>query len=185
MARPTLAQAMLTRPQLIQAAAFEFNENGYDATDTNRIARRAGFAPQTFYRQFADKRAIFIAVYLDWVATEQDLLAGVRDAVEAATILSGHHRQYRIFRRSLRQLSLSDEAVRQIRRESRAQQIKLFIQRFPTLADRPFELLAVRLLTIERIADAIAEDELADLGVSSDAAQALLAKEIVRFLSGE
>jgi AcrR family transcriptional regulator len=52
-----------TRERLVQAAAAEFREQGFAGTDTNRIARRAGFAPQTFYRWFTDKTEIFIAVY--------------------------------------------------------------------------------------------------------------------------
>jgi AcrR family transcriptional regulator len=43
-----------TSNDLIAAAAAEFNEFGFSGTDTNRIARRAGYAPQTFYRWFKD-----------------------------------------------------------------------------------------------------------------------------------
>ena len=49
----------------------EFIESGYAGTDTNRIARRAGFAPQTFYRWFADKTAILIEVLHVWEEVEQ------------------------------------------------------------------------------------------------------------------
>ena len=52
-----------TPERLIAAAAAEFREAGFAGTDSNRIARRAGFAPQTFYRWFKDKTEIFIAVY--------------------------------------------------------------------------------------------------------------------------
>ena len=33
--------------------------------------RRAGYAPQTFYRHFTDKVDILLAVYADWVAEER------------------------------------------------------------------------------------------------------------------
>src|SRR5262245_55875420 len=36
-----------TKKKLVAAALKEFNQQGYFATDTNKIARRAGFAPQT------------------------------------------------------------------------------------------------------------------------------------------
>ncbi len=59
-----------TRERLIEAAAHTFNEVGYLGTDTNRIARAAGYAPGTFYKHFADKRAIFLEAYLLWVDAE-------------------------------------------------------------------------------------------------------------------
>ena len=43
-----------TGTKLIAAAAAEFNDHGFSGTDSNKIARRAGFAPQTFYRWFKD-----------------------------------------------------------------------------------------------------------------------------------
>ena len=55
-----------TRERLVEAAADAFNAHGFHGTDTNKIARAAGFAPQTFYRHFEDKLAIFIAVYEAW-----------------------------------------------------------------------------------------------------------------------
>ena len=59
-----------TSEKLIAAAAKEFNEHGFGGTDTNRIARRAGFAPQTFYRWFRDKVEIFIKTYELWQREE-------------------------------------------------------------------------------------------------------------------
>src|SRR5271157_298904 len=55
-----------TQASLLEAGMREFNAHGFDGTDTNRIARAAGFAPQTFYRHFEDKTAIFLAVYERW-----------------------------------------------------------------------------------------------------------------------
>src|SRR5258708_37753810 len=59
-----------TRHALIEAAARIFNSDGYHGTDSNRIAREAGYAPGTFYVHFADKLAIFLAVYENWVSIE-------------------------------------------------------------------------------------------------------------------
>ena len=58
------------REALVVAARAEFDECGFEGTDTNRIARRAGYAPQTFYRNFADKTAIFVETYQRWLAVE-------------------------------------------------------------------------------------------------------------------
>ena len=52
-----------TRTRLIEAAAQEFADPGFFATDTNKIAGRAGFSPKTFYRHFKNKVDVFIAVY--------------------------------------------------------------------------------------------------------------------------
>src|SRR5260370_42471049 len=55
-----------TRGALIEAAARIFNSAGYHGTDSNRIAREAGYAPGTFYVPFPDNLAIFLAVYDNW-----------------------------------------------------------------------------------------------------------------------
>ena len=61
-----------TRTRLLNAATEEFNEKGFAGTDTNQIARQAGFAPQTFYRWFDDKTQIFIAAYRGWEDIERE-----------------------------------------------------------------------------------------------------------------
>ncbi|MGG6497807.1 UNVERIFIED_CONTAM: TetR/AcrR family transcriptional regulator, partial [Bacteroidetes bacterium 56_B9] len=48
-----------SRRALVEAAAQIFNTVGYFGTDTNRIAKAAGYTPGTFYTHFPDKRAIF------------------------------------------------------------------------------------------------------------------------------
>src|SRR5437773_1678266 len=64
-----------TAAKLVAAAAREFNRHGFFGTDSNKIARRAGYAPQTFYRWFADKTEIFLAVYRAWEEEERSVLA--------------------------------------------------------------------------------------------------------------
>src|SRR3954471_12569402 len=99
-----------TRDRLCAAAMAEFNDHGFAGTDTNRIARRAGFAPQTFYRWFKDKTAIFVAAYRAWEEAERADVGALlsRDAAIEAIVEAGvdHHRRFLKFRRSLRQLAL-------------------------------------------------------------------------------
>src|SRR5580692_1296371 len=97
-----------TAVALLDAAEAEFNVRGFEGTDTNRIARAAGFAPQTFYRHFEDKRAVFLAVYERWWKGESAALEKAADAGEppsgeaAARIALAFHTKWRGFRRALR-----------------------------------------------------------------------------------
>lgn len=171
-----------TAEVLLRAAIEEFGQHGFAGTDTNKIARRAGFAPQTFYRWYPDKTAIFVAVYQRWEEDERRLIeeligknASARKLVDA---IVEHHRAHTIFRRSLRLLSVQDEQVRAARAESRLRQID-GIRRWrerrgaPKPADKPASL-AVALLQIERLADAIAEHELLDMSLDELAARSAL-----------
>ena len=166
-----------TRERLVQAAAAEFREHGFGGTDTNRIARRAGFAPQTFYRWFTDKTGIFIAVYRAWEDEEKSLMGALRrrgadedDVVEAAI---AHHKAYLIFRRSLRRLSLEDPQVRAARAESRLRQVAR-IREWRGGAVSADEVATV-LLQLERLSDALAEGELLDMGLDEAPARRRLA----------
>jgi len=167
-----------TGTKLVEAAAKEFRAHGFSGTDSNKIARRAGFAPQTFYRWFPDKTAIFLAVYRAWEEDEKEVLAGLHQRSAPVAVLVdaviAHHRAYRIFRRSLRQLSLEEPAVRQARAESRLRQIARFAQwqGGTTLASAD---IATRIFEMERLCDAIAEDEFADLGLDDKIARITLA----------
>jgi len=168
---PAAPPASDTRGKLIAAAAQEFNQHGFDGTDSNKIARRAGFAPQTFYRWFRDKTEIFIAVYRAWEDEERrvsnELLtakAGPRRLFEAAV---AHHRNYLRFRRSLRKLALEDAEVRQARAASRLRQIAQ-IRRWIGPKARPAPEIAAVLLQIERLCDALAEGEFADMGLDEE-----------------
>ncbi|MGO8918398.1 MAG: TetR/AcrR family transcriptional regulator [Stellaceae bacterium] len=168
-----------TAARLVAAAAKEFNRHGFDGTDSNKIARRAGFAPQTFYRWFRDKTAIFVAVYRAWEDEERRVIGGLlaqhapMDALVEAIV--AHHRAYRRFRRSLRQLALEDAVVRKARAESRRRQIEQTIAWAGPEARTPAEIAAL-LLQMERLCDGIAEGELAELGVDeATARQAVIA----------
>jgi AcrR family transcriptional regulator len=164
-----------TAEKLCAAAMAEFNEWGFAGTDTNRIARRAGFAPQTFYRWYKDKTEIFVAAYRAWEDEERDVLQRLlaRDAPTEALVEAGidHHRRYLLFRRSLRQVALDSATVRRARAESRLRQIEQ-IRAWTNAPNAATEGLAVRLLQLERLADAVAEGELGDMDLTEDAARA-------------
>jgi AcrR family transcriptional regulator len=162
---------------LCAAAMAEFNDHGFAGTDTNRIARRAGFAPQTFYRWYKDKTEVFVVAYRAWEDAEKDTLQ--RLIAEAAPVdilvdaVVAHHRRHLMFRRSLRRLSLENPVVRAARAESRLRQI----EQIRTWAGQTAETgqMAVWLLELERLSDAIAEGELADMGLGETEARTALA----------
>ncbi len=165
-----------TADKLIAAAAREFKAHGYGGTDTNRIAARAGFAPQTFYRHFADKLAIFAAVYRRWEDEEAGVVAALVEkragAAALADAIVAHHRAYLLFRRSLRTLAVENAQMRKARAESRLRQIEKTIA---LAGGGTVAQLAPLLFQIERLADAIAEGEFADLGLDEAAGRAALA----------
>ncbi len=185
---PKGSPASLSTPtRLILAASEEFNQYGFAGTDTNRIARRAGFAPQTFYRHFEDKIAIFVAVYRDWEEQERrvfdELAQRQADINEFVTALIQQHRAYRVFRRSLRLLSVEHPAVRQARADSRLRQLRQIMQwsEQTNVTDQH----ALLLLQIERLADAIVDEELNDLGVDSNLAHQTIARLIQQLTTVE
>lgn len=160
-----------TRAALIEAARLEFEEAGFDSTQSNRIAARAGYAPQTFYRHFTDKIDILLAVYARWVEEEYDALDAAKSTQEVARELLRHHRSSLRLRRALRALTVADERVRAARARSRLDQIQRLRRRLPRLGSVSEARLARSLFVIERIADACAEGEFADLEISRDAAE--------------
>ena len=168
-----------TNEKLVAAAAKEFNQRGFDGTDTNRIARRAGFAPQTFYRWFRDKTEVFLAVYRAWEDEERamlsKLIARKAPAAELVEAAIKHHKAYRTYRRSLRTLSLENATVRKARAESRRRQIDQ-IKAWVAPAKLTDVEIATILLQMERLADAVAEGEFGDLGLDDAQARRVLAE---------
>jgi AcrR family transcriptional regulator len=147
----------------------EFNDHGFTGTDTNRIARRAGFAPQTFYRWYKDKTEVFVAAYRAWEEEERQVIEALllrgKKARALAEAIVLHHRDHLLFRRSLRQLAVSEPSVRLARSQSRMRQAER-IRSWLVLPKRRSEAIYVALFQIERLADAVAEGELADLGLT-------------------
>ena len=181
--KPRAEKPEPTPARLVAAAAAEFNEHGFAGTDTNKIARRAGFAPQTFYRWFDDKTGIFLAVYRAWEEEERRVLAHLLSTKASARrivdAIVEHHRSYRIFRRSLRQLTLDDPRVRKARAESRTRQIQRIRASLGASAPAVSEVAAI-LFQVERLCDGIADDEFADLGVSERVPRRILEELHVR-----
>src|SRR5580704_4859343 len=68
--RPRRGTPEQTRARLVATAGEIFNRVGYHGTDSNRIAKEAGYATGTFYKHFKDKRESFLAVYEAWVTSE-------------------------------------------------------------------------------------------------------------------
>lgn len=163
------------------AAAAAFNAHGYHGTDSNKIARSAGFAPQTFYRHFPDKLAIFIAVYEAWQASEREAVrAAAREAdpdFAIARASVAHHRGWRGFRRSLRLLALEEPRIRAARAGSRAGQLA-DLAKAPGNRGRSKADLMAALLKVERVCDALADDEFADLSISLEDAEQLAVQAI-------
>jgi len=182
--RPRRGTPEDTRGRLVQAAAEIFNRDGYDGTDSNRIAREAGYAPGTFYKHFPDKRQIFLAVYAEWVEREwrdvsQTIEAGGMPedvATRTVDIFLGHHRRWRGFRASLRALVTADVEVRDFYRAQRRKQLELLAElrrnRSGDTDSREADLLL--LFTLERTADALAEDEPEALEVRPELLRKLL-----------
>lgn len=162
-----------TKLNLIESAVREFGELGFEGTNTNRIARRAGYAPQTFYRHFADKLAVFLAVYEQWYRENIESVANAPDRLAIALSVVRNHRMTLHFRRSLRHLASNQQQVADARAASRNFQIDRLAAVLP---HKSRIQLAVLLLTIERLADGIAEGEFADLDLSeADAVEQLCA----------
>jgi AcrR family transcriptional regulator len=178
----------VTKTRLLDAAEREFNARGFEGTDTNRIARFAGFAPQTFYRHFEDKTAIFLAVYERWWQAEVASLENSPrrfDPVAAARVVIAFHTKWRGFRRSLRHLAIVDPRVRRARTAARRSQMDRWVAQSGR-ADHDDAELAAALLTAERLCDAVAEGELADIGVSASQSRRLVAHAMaVLFAGGE
>jgi AcrR family transcriptional regulator len=197
-----------TRSKLVEAAGKLFNSVGYFGTDSNRIAREAGYAPGTFYVHFADKREIFLEVYRGWVDSEWRAIAaaiapekgaGARSLEHVpekwkpafrkghATALSlriaqavlRHHREWRMFRKSLRALTVTDERVHQARVAQRARQIAQTsaLLKARGVSQSPARIYA-NLLLFEILCDAVADGDTATLGLKERDILARLAADI-------
>ena len=172
---PVRRNAAQTREKLLEAARTAFNSTGYYGTDTNKIAEAAGYAPATFYKHFADKRAIFLEVYRTWVLSEWDgIWSAARDEGASTSperrILMGvleHHRKWAVFRKHLRALTLLDEDVHAVRLEQRRLQLdsleKLARSQGSTKTLREHMIFVQ--MAVEKTCDMIADGELESLDI--------------------
>jgi AcrR family transcriptional regulator len=165
-----------TAAALLNAAEIEFNARGFHGTDSNRIARRAGYAPQTFYRHYADKTAVFLAVYERWWKAESEAIGAIlrvrgrAGLGKVADTMMGFHVKWRGLRRSLRHLSVEDDQVRAARTRARKAQIATSKASLPQSGRSDAEIYA-SLLVFERLCDAAAEREFADMGLPKKSAR--------------
>ncbi len=184
-----------TRGKLVGAAGKLFNSVGYFGTDSNRIAREAGYAPGTFYVHFADKREIFLEVYRGWVSSEwQAIAAAIAPEKGAPVFRKGHatalslriaqavlrhHREWHMFRKSLRALTVTDERVHQARVAQRARQIAQTSEllRARGVTQTPARIFA-NLLLFEILCDAVADGDTAALGLKERDILARLAADV-------
>ena len=185
-----------TRSRLVEAAGKLFNSVGYFGTDSNRIARAAGYAPGTFYGHFADKLEIFLEVYRGWVASEWQAIAAAIAPAQAAgdgpqslriaQAVLQHHREWRMFRKSLRALTMTDERVHQARVKERARQIAQTAELLQARGVRqtPARIYA-NLLLFEILCDAVADGDAAALGLKERDILARLAADVDALLEGD
>lgn len=189
---PPKRQPGRARDALVAIAAEQFNTVGYYGTDSNRIARAAGYAPGTFYNHFPNKLAIFLEVYENWVTWEWqrvreavtaggDLAAIIRDLVRRVL---DHHRKWRVFRASLRALSDTDPAVREARLVQRERQLRMMAELIALLGAPPSSKaeMAIVTYTVERACDAVADGDFQALGVSADDVVHYLETELMRLV---
>jgi AcrR family transcriptional regulator len=192
-ARPRRGSAADTRERLVAAAARLFNRVGYHGTDSNSIAREAGYATGVFYKHFKNKRDIFLAAYQTWVASEWEAVGaelsagGARETVARRLVALSvkFHTRWRGLRASLIELVFTDAKVRRFYREQRRRQLDLMAElRFMIgTSPRRREWDAVYLYTIERACDAMAQGELRDVGLSRKRMVEVLVRRVVEALT--
>jgi AcrR family transcriptional regulator len=186
--RPRRGNPQETRRRLVLAAGVVFNRDGYAGTDSNKIAREAGYSPGTFYKHFADKKEAFMAAYAEWVAEEwreverilTRNLSAPALANELVNVILDLHKRWRGLRRSLRALVTEDEDVRRAYTEARCRQLDTMAK---LSKHERREQDAILLYTLERSADAVADGELPLLGLREEQIRALLEDQICSLVS--
>jgi AcrR family transcriptional regulator len=173
--RPRRGSPEQTRERLIAAAAGIFNRVGYHGTDSNRIAKEAGYSTGMFYKHFENKREIFLAAYEAWVSAEWKAVAKELSTGETAEEIARRlvalsiefHTRWRGLRASLLELVFTDPEVQRFYRKQRRKQLDVMAELRAGIGARPRsrEEDAIHLFTTERTYDAVARGELEDLGV--------------------
>lgn len=184
---------VLAKETLLQSAKDIFNSKTYFSTDTNEIARNAGYAPATFYRYFQDKLDVFLALYQNWHEQQRigvlQLIEEHQDSnifiAKLAPLIISFYRDWRGFRASVRCLAAIDEKVHAFRLARREELIKLvnYVCRVYGLPAKSVADTLCMLLTLERIGDALADGEFTHFKVSNDEAINRIAQLFLEFLS--
>jgi len=184
-----------TRKQLIIAARREFNTVGYFATDTNKIARIAGYAPGSFYRHFKDKIDIFLEVYREWHLEQmheiERALFSSGGSIETmseslASIVVTFYGNWQPLRASARVLVISEERVAEFKTGRRT----LLVQNIAALRSHlklvplPESEIILFLIMVERLGDAVSEGEFDLPSLPEGSGRKALVDLIARFLRG-
>jgi AcrR family transcriptional regulator len=74
-AEPTTARGWATRRALLDAAEDVFGRDGFERASVSEITRTAGVAQGTFYVHFADKKAVFVALFHELSHMLREVLA--------------------------------------------------------------------------------------------------------------
>ncbi|MCA2979070.1 MAG: TetR/AcrR family transcriptional regulator, partial [Myxococcaceae bacterium] len=158
-----------TRQRLVDAGRRLFSVDGFHGTDTNRIAREAQVAPATLYVHFVDKTDVFRAVYSAWVSEmwerlSLDAIAGGPPEVIArrmARSLVEHYRKARGIRATVQSAALRAPAFRELYLSEGRRQLELAMNRRSARGSLPRarEDVLATLLIVERLCDALANDE--------------------------
>ncbi|MFO0660394.1 MAG: TetR/AcrR family transcriptional regulator [Polyangiaceae bacterium] len=169
---------------MVEAATLLFNGVGYFATDSNQIAREAGYAPASFYKHFPDKKTVFLSVYELFVSevkqsVEQALSLPVPEEAASQLVhgLIQLHQRWRVFRASLRALVAMEPDIRQAHwayRHDQLSWISSLNRSAPpssSVAKNKASSAAARaeaaelMFLLERVCDAIADGEAEQLGL--------------------
>ena len=182
-----------TRRSLKIAARNLFNTEGYFATDSNRIARAAGFAPGSFYRHFTDKLEIFIEVYRDWhwehMQELERALSLTADnteiSIQMSEIILHFYGQWKIFRASIRMIELTVPQLSAFKNQRRVELVDLLVlqRKKLLLAPRSRNDLVTFILVLECLADAHLDGEYTLAGLSDEASKEELAALIGDFIA--
>jgi AcrR family transcriptional regulator len=192
--RPRRGYPEETRERLLDAAAQQFNRFGYRGTDSNAIAKEAGYATGTFYKHFHDKQEIFLAAYERWLDSAwREILEELpkeqsvdQTAKHLVAILIRYHTEWRGLRASLMELVFSDAETRAFFRKQRKRQL----QALASLRERygwpkqSTEEDAIFLWTTERVFDALGQGEVQTLGLARDAVIRSMIEKLRVFLGG-
>ena len=193
-AKSTSRDPDFTRKQLKIAARREFNSVGYFSTDTNKIAKLAGYAPGSFYRHFKDKVDIFIEIYQDWhleqmLEIERALFAGgsIEEMSDRlATIVINFYGNWKPLRAAARVLVISEERVAEFKtsRRTAVMQNIIALRTHLNLITLPEEKIILFLILIERLGDAVSDGEFDLPSLPKNSGHHALVEMIGNFLQG-
>jgi AcrR family transcriptional regulator len=192
--RPRRGAPEQTRERLIAAASIQFNRFGFHETDSNTIAREAGYAAGTFYKHFRDKREVFLVVYERWLAAQWNEIteelsrqqAPEETAKRIVELSVKFHTEWRGLRASLMELVFCDCEARKFFEKQRRRQLELMseLRHRLNLPPQAAEEDAIHLFMTERVFDAIGQGEIQSLGLDKNAVLESMTARVYALLKG-